>query len=254
MKEDLLRVQKSLRVAKEVDLYNNIVSSISTVEIDNRINSLTSKADSLYADIMGGIDTPLSDLVDMEVQYKKTVTDLNVLFSARDSYDLSPIPQPDGDYATLLEREASLKAAIAEAGYFEDIGSMDFYPIKGIDYHVNSEFGSRYDPVGERGYSFHYGLDLRSPANTPIMAWFSGTVYDTGFSYGSGNYIWIDHGDGVRSFYCHLNRIDVTKGQQVTQGTQIALSGSTGHYCTGPHLHLGLYIDGTAVDPRLVLE
>lgn len=254
LKEELQRVQQTIRTTREVELYNAVIASTSTDEIDEKITALTDTADSLHDTVVNGIDLPLESILRYEAEYKKTVDDLNTLLGVRDLYIVDPLPTPDEDLETLLKTESSLKSSIKEAGYYEDIGSMDYYPVKGQAYKVNSPFGSRYDPVGVRGYSFHYGVDLKAPQGTPVGAWFSGTVESTGTSYGSGNYIWIDHGYGVRSYYCHLSRIDVKKGQNVPQGTQIALSGNTGYYSTGPHLHLGLYIDGTAVDPRVVLE
>lgn len=254
LKEELRRVQQTIRTTRDIELYNAVIASTPTKEIDAEIASLTETADSLHDTVVGGIDMPLESILRCEAEYKKTVDDLNTLLGVRDLYVVDPLPTPDEDLETLMATESSLMSSIQEAGYYEDIGSMDYYPVKGQAYKVNSPFGSRYDPVGVRGYSFHYGVDLRAPEGTPIGAWFSGTVESTGTSYGSGNYIWIDHGYGVRSYYCHLSRIDVKKGQHVTQGTQIALSGNTGYYTTGPHLHLGLYIDGTAVDPRVVLE
>lgn len=230
-----------------------MVASITTEEVDARISELTTKADSIYEEVVGGIDAPLSSLLRAEAEYRDTVLELNTLLGVRDAYTTDPLPTPDEDLSELLAKQSSLEVSIQSAGYYEDIGSLDYYPVIGQPYKVNSSFGSRYDPTGIRGQTFHYGVDLKAPEGTPIGAWFSGTVIEEGYSYGSGNYIWLDHGSGVKTFYCHLSRIDVERGQRVTQGTQIALSGNTGKYTTGPHLHMGLYIDGTAVDPRVIL-
>ena len=253
LKEELERVQRTIRTVQEIELYNSIIASTSTKEIDNRITDLTQQANTLRETVLGGIDLPLEDLLRYEAEYKETVSTLDTLLGAREYYIAEPLPTPDEDLDTLRAAESSLQDSIKEAGYYEDIGSLDYYPVKGQVYKVNSSFGPRYDPVGVRGYSFHYGVDLKAPQGTPIGAWFSGTVVSTGNSYGSGNYVWLDHGYGVKSYYCHLSRIDVKAGQNVSQGTQIALSGNTGFYSTGPHLHLGLYLDGTAVDPRVLL-
>ena len=247
-------MQRTIRSVQDIEIYNVIIASTSTEEIDKEIANLTDAADSLRETVVNGIDLPLEDLLRYEAEYKDTVTDLDTLLGARQYYEVTPLPTPDEDLATLLAAESSLQASIQEAGYYEDIGSLDYYPVQGQIYKVNSKFGYRYDPVGERGYGFHYGVDLKAPQGTPVGAWFSGTVLSTGTSYGSGNYVWIDHGYGVKSYYCHLSRVDVKQGQNVSQGTQIALSGNTGYYSTGPHLHLGLYIDGTAVDPQVLLE
>lgn len=239
---------------KELEVYNAIIESTSTEEIDMQISALTSEANELHSSVINGIDLPFEELLRCEAEYKATVDELDTLLGVRDLYAVEPLSGNDEDLAVLMKEESSLQSSIKDAGYYEDIGTLSYYPVRGQAYKVNSSFGSRYDPVGVRGQSFHYGIDLKSPAGTPIGAWFSGTVVSTGNSYGSGNYVWIDHGYGVRTFYCHLSQINVHVGQQVVQGTQIALSGNTGAYTTGPHLHLGLYIDGTAVDPRMVLE
>lgn len=247
-------MQKTIRTVREIEVYNTILASMSTDAIDAEIAELTDTADTLRSRVIGGIDLSLEELLTSEAAYAATVSKLDTLLSARDFYVTEPLPVPDEDLAALYHTESTLQESIQEAGYYEDIGSLSYYPIKGQTYHVNSAFGSRYDPVGIRGYGFHYGVDLRAPEGTPIGAWFSGTVVSAGYSHGSGYYVWLDHGYGVKTFYCHLSRVDVVKGTHVTQGTQIALSGNTGVYTTGPHLHLGLYIDGTAVDPRVVLE
>lgn len=250
----MIQVQRTIRTIREIEVYNAIIASTTTEDIDAKISALTTKANVLRSNILGGIDLPLSKLLRYEAEYKDIVSELDCLLGARDLYNLEPLPVPDEDLATLYDTESSLQSSIKEAGHFEDIGSLSYYPVHGQTFHVNSPFGSRYDPVGIRGYGFHYGLDLKAPEGTPIGAWFSGTVISVGTSSGSGNYVWLDHGYGVRTYYCHLSRADVHAGQHVTQGAQIALSGNTGLYTTGPHLHLGLYIDGTAVDPQVLLK
>lgn len=254
LKQELLQVQHTIRSVKEIEVYNTVIASMTTDEIDAKIAKLTKSADMTRQQVIGGIDLPLEELLRCEAEYKDVVSKLDTLLRVRDFYNIEPSLTPDEDLATLLDAECSLQSSIEEAGYYEDIGSLEYYPVLGKTYRINSPFGSRYDPVGVRGHSFHYGVDLYAPEGTPIGAWFSGTVVRAGTAYGPGNYIWLDHGHGVKTFYCHLSRIDVSVGQHIPQGTQIALSGNTGYYTTGPHLHLGLYIDGTAVDPQVLLE
>lgn len=254
LQSELLRVQRTIRSTQEIALYNKVLSESTTEQLDVQIGTLSNKANSLYASVKGGIDTPLAKLMAEESEYDSTVEQLNKLLGARDFRDWEALPTPDVDIAELQKKEAGLASKIAKGGHYQDIGSMSYYPVIDTAYHVNSKFGPRYDPVGIRGYAFHYGIDLKAKKGTPIGAWFSGTVASTGNSKGSGLYIWLDHGNGLKTFYCHLSRVDVKEGQNVKQGTQIALSGDTGIYVTGPHLHLGLYIDGTAVDPQVILE
>mgnify|MGYP002007330784 CR=1 FL=1 len=81
-----------------------------------------------------------------------------------------------------------------------------------------------------------------------ILAAQAGTVR-VGEDRVSGRYVVIDHGHGVRTSYCHLDRIGVTKGQQVKPGDRIGLSGNTGR-STGPHLHFVVRIGRETVDPE----
>lgn len=101
--------------------------------------------------------------------------------------------------------------------------------------------------------SGHGGLDLRAAVGTPVRAIADGTVVLEGFHYFSGGAVYVDHGGGVLSVYFHLSKILVGPGQKVKAGDSIALSGATGRV-TGPHLHLGLFSGGAALDPLPLLD
>ena len=112
---------------------------------------------------------------------------------------------------------------------------------------ISSGWGERHHPV-LKTRKFHNGVDLAVPTGTPILAAQAGTVR-VGEDRVSGRYVVIDHGHGVRTSYCHLDRIGVTKGQQVKPGDRIGLSGNTGR-STGPHLHFVVRIGRETVDPE----
>ena len=117
---------------------------------------------------------------------------------------------------------------------------------------VTSGFGFRIHPItGNR--SFHTGLDIAAAAGTPIAAAYSGTVTETGYTDGRGNYICLRHSDTLQTMYCHLSRIDVSEGDAVQAGDTIGQVGSTG-MSTGPHLHFEVWIDGVRCDPIYVLR
>jgi murein DD-endopeptidase MepM/ murein hydrolase activator NlpD len=103
-----------------------------------------------------------------------------------------------------------------------------------------------------RGYSFapwHLGLDIMADRNTPVLAARNGRVVQSGWDRsGYGRMVWIDHGDGLRTLYAHLNQPLVKEGQTVEQGQLIALSGNTGN-STGPHLHFEVSLHGKKLDP-----
>jgi murein DD-endopeptidase MepM/ murein hydrolase activator NlpD len=98
----------------------------------------------------------------------------------------------------------------------------------------------------------HTGMDIAVPEGTPIKAPRGGMVTETGDFYFNGNSVFIDHGQGFVTMYCHLSEIDVEKGQQVSTGDVIGLVGKTGRV-TGAHLHFGTYLNGNAVDPALLI-
>lgn len=98
----------------------------------------------------------------------------------------------------------------------------------------------------------HSGLDIAAPEGTPIKAVEAGTVIESGDFFFSGNMVYIDHGQGIISMYAHMHRIDVKVGDPIEKGQIIGTVGETGRV-TGPHLHLGIYVNQTLVDPVFLL-
>ena len=103
-------------------------------------------------------------------------------------------------------------------------------------------------PFGPRWGGFHPGIDIGVPEGTPIHAAAAGTVIYCGWESGYGNLVVIDHHNGIATAYAHQSKIAVSCGQNVAQGEVIGYSGCTG-FCTGPHLHFEVRVNGTPVDP-----
>jgi len=116
---------------------------------------------------------------------------------------------------------------------------------------INDGFGPRPDRPLPGVNAFHAGTDLGTACGSPVYAASAGVVIQTGWLGTYGNWVLIDHGDGVNTGYAHLRdgTTLVNTGDTVTAGQVIAGVGSTGA-STGCHLHIEVRIDGTAVNAQ----
>jgi len=117
---------------------------------------------------------------------------------------------------------------------------------------ISDVFGAQRIFNGKVG-STHWGLDFRVPTGTPVEAMNDGTVLLARPLYYEGNFVVLDHGQGLLTIYMHLSEFKVKEGDQVKRGQVIALSGGTGR-ATGPHLHVGVRWQGTYIDPAALIR
>lgn len=155
----------------------------------------------------------------------------------------------DSDIDLLIEHLEEAKGKIIE--YQEHLRvTPSIYPTD--SQRITSSFGYRSDPFTKRP-SFHAGIDFGGKRNDPIYATADGVVQSTGYNRNAGNHVIIQHENGIRTFYYHLQKSLVTKGQEVSKGEEIGKLGSTGR-STGPHLHYEIEVNGVKVDPKPYLH
>ncbi len=148
-----------------------------------------------------------------------------------------------------LEKEYNEQKKLEERLFVSEKGFIFPVDPSGFVY-VSSRYGYRTDPItGQKG-TFHNGIDLASYYGTPVYAAKTGEVTRVVNSYLYGRYVIINHGDGYSTYYGHLSAFNnLYVGQIVNQGDTIGYVGSSGVYSTGPHLHFGVYYNGSTVDP-----
>lgn len=222
--DELMKLEFELRDVTEPIANTDDVVTIASLH-DEQINILKKES----SDGVGGIHIPVSD-EDIKRLAAMTESDFYVL---------------DAGIDLLIERLEFAKGQILEYQEYLRV-TPSIYPT--VSQRVTSNFGYRVDPFTRRP-SFHSGIDFGGDRHDPVYATADGVVQTSSKDRHFGNYIIIQHDNGIRTHYYHLQKSDVTKGQEVVKGEQIGTLGSTGR-STGPHLHYEVEKDGVKVDPK----
>jgi murein DD-endopeptidase MepM/ murein hydrolase activator NlpD len=157
-------------------------------------------------------------------------------------------PNPE-DLKRIATETARSDAALSRFTADESAPLELVAPIEGVR---SDSFGSRRVFNGQPRNP-HTGMDIAAPRGTPIHAPAAGKVVEAGEFFFNGNTLYIDHGNGLVTMYCHLDTVAVKTGDVVKAGDLLGTVGSTGRV-TGPHLHWGIALNRAMVDPALFLE
>lgn len=154
---------------------------------------------------------------------------------------------PDPVLAAKIEQEKKHLEAVFASWSDKALESFQLkMPVKG---RISGEYGSKRILNGEQR-SQHKGLDFAAPTGTEILAAQSGKVIDVGHYIMTGNTVVLDHGQGFKTIYCHLQSISVKLGEVVMDNQKLGTLGKTGR-ATGPHLHFGVSLNNVRVSPKL---
>lgn len=146
---------------------------------------------------------------------------------------------------------ASTKKSVTKSSTVKKLDSINgiklsVKPLSGI---ITSRYGRRSSPGGGVGSTNHKGLDIAAKQGTAIKAAASGKVTFAGSKGSLGNLVIIDHGNGVQTYYGHCSKLNVSTGDSVNAGDNIAAVGKTGA-ATGYHLHFEVHLNGKIVNPQ----
>jgi murein DD-endopeptidase MepM/ murein hydrolase activator NlpD len=159
--------------------------------------------------------------------------------------DLSPENQ--ARYERERSHQATVMATFTDPGLLPSPLRMQV-PVPGPR---SSSFGLRRVFNG-KARSPHSGMDIAAATGTPIACPLPARVIDVGDYFFNGNTVWLDHGGGLLSMVCHLSTTSVQVGDELKTGQRVGAVGATGRV-TGPHLHWGVMLNRTMVDPALFL-
>lgn len=255
---DAKKKTNALALKRLSDDYGNLLTEITLY---------STSLDEIYAELTNAVNkgAALEVIYKLEQQYIQVKAELTSRIELQTSLQnlLLDINGLDSKLPIITDEEVlenyrvlqQLKAEYDVAKGYEDIGDVRNVkvPTSRGEYVINSSYGTRINPVTGAGYQTHSGLDLKASLGDQNLALFAGTVVVSEWSNLYGNYVIIDHGYGVRSLYGHAIKNLVAVGDRVEQYQPIQDTGSTG-FSTGPHLHLGLLIDGKYVDPTILFN
>ncbi len=152
------------------------------------------------------------------------------------------------DMKRIRKEQKRIRAALRQFSVRDEVNMAFLAPVDGPR---SSSFGLRRF-FNKQARKPHSGMDIAAPTGTPIIAPAGGDVIETGDYFFNGRTVFVDHGQGLVTMFCHMDRIDVKPGQRVKAGEILGTVGMTGRV-TGAHLHFGVSLNNARVDPALFL-
>lgn len=202
---------------------------------------LTAKKGKHYVSVQGQLPPPYK--IGFGVKNKKYATQRLTIKNKR------KVNPNAADLKRIFGEKKIILAALKKWTMQDSVETNFIKPVKGP---FSSPFGLRRF-FNDQARRPHSGLDIAAAEGVAIHNPSSGIVIDTGDYFFNGNTVLIDHGQGLVTMYCHMSRIDVKAGQNVSQGQVIGAVGKTGRV-TGAHLHWGVSLNNTRVDPMLFMK
>jgi len=237
-------INNELKIGEAINTISHLFSSDeNTAEVFKEGNTKESKAemteDITFEDFYIGTE---KNAIEKEVEEarKKTEEEIKRLSVETLSFQMSSEELHDDTKAEIFRIPPPSYCSYEKI----DLNFVFRTPLYGV---ITSKFGYRDHPIIEDA-SFHTGLDIAAKKGTAIVAFADGKVIDAGKNATYGNYLLIEHKNGIRSFYGHNSKLSVKKGQKVKVGQKVAEVGSTG-MSTGPHLHFEVRKDTVRLDP-----
>lgn len=226
---------KSARYAEVSPMLERLNNDLNS--INNTINNRISNLENIIANV-GITQDELKNIYRVSYQDKG------------ENYTSSKLIEKNS--VVVKDKEDLFGNKISYMTYLEDF--LDKLPMSEPinNYRYTSQFGWRNHPF-DRETKFHRGVDMAGPINTKVVSPSNGTVVFAGTKGGYGNYIKLDHGNGITTEYGHLKKVIAKKGDTVRRGQTIGIQGSTG-MSTGDHLHYEVKFKRRPIDPRFFIE
>jgi len=246
IERDMVIEEKKLLEEKVAHL-EAVIDSLTAFETDilKKVENISSKE----------IDKVKSSLTVVNNELKKRGKYYNPLAnSKKDNKGGVFVPDKLSDYADpkLIDQAVKTFNSLDDSAYYQE--TLKRLPLgKPVwSYWLTSPFGKRSDPFNAKS-AVHKGVDLASNKGNKIKTMADGRVIKASVMNGYGKVIEIDHGNGFKTKYAHLNAMYVKQGDKVALGQAIGEVGSTGR-STGPHLHYEILYEGVNIDPMVFIK